>query len=151
MNEPTELGYSSNGPADAQTVAEFRRALSQWLRANFALDAVRLNDVLLAVNEALTNSAEFAYVDAEEPGTMSVTARSDAAARRLAVVVTDHGTWLEKVPDGRPNTRGRGIQLMHALADRATIQREPSGTQVRMEFDDCPLISQEPEAYATSA
>ncbi|ULE31343.1 ATP-binding protein [Mycobacterium sp. IDR2000157661] len=149
MNDPTELGYSSNGPADAQTVAEFRHAFAQWLRENFAFDAVRLNDVLLAVNEALTNAAEFAYVDSGEAGTMSVTASYDTSDRRLLVQVSDHGTWLEKVPDGKPNTRGRGIQLMQALADRTTIEREPSGTQVRMEFDDCALQNQEP--YATSA
>ncbi|MEO3757824.1 ATP-binding protein [Mycobacterium sp. B14F4] len=149
MNDPTELGFSSNGPADAQTVAEFRNALARWLRENFALDAERFNDVLLAVNEALTNAAEFAYVTSTEPGTMTVTARYDGADRRLVAVVSDHGTWLEKQPDGKPNTRGRGIQLMRALADRATIEREPFGTRVELEFHGCPLISQEP--YATSA
>lgn len=149
MNDPTELGYSSNGPADALTVAEFRNAFAQWLQENFALDAARLNDVVLAVNEALTNAAEFAYVASAEPGTMSVTARYDAADRRLSVVISDHGSWLEKVPDGKPNTRGRGIQLMQALADRTTIERESTGTRVRLEFDGCPLLSEEP--YATSA
>ena len=149
MNDLTELGFSSNGPADAQTVAEFRNAFAQWLRENFALDAERYNDVLLAVNEALTNAAEFAYVASDEPGTMSVTAHYDAADRKLVAVVSDHGAWLEKEPDGKPNTRGRGIQLMRALADRATFQRESTGTQVAMEFDDCSLLSQEP--FATSA
>ena len=149
MNDPTELGYSSNGLADAQTVAEFRNAFAQWLRDNFALDAERFNDVLLAVNEALTNSAEFAYVTSAEPGTMSVTANYDSADRRLEVLVSDHGAWLEKVPDGKPNTRGRGIELMTALADRISIDRQTSGTRVRLEFDDCFLHSQEP--YATSA
>lgn len=149
MNDPTELGFSSNGRADPQTVAEFRNAFAQWLREHFALDAERLNDVLLAVNEALTNAAEFAYVTSAESGTMAVTSRYDAADRRLVVVVSDHGTWLEKEPDGKPNTRGRGIQLMHALADRATIDREASGTRVQLEFDDCSLTSREP--FATSA
>ncbi|MDG5485186.1 ATP-binding protein, partial [Mycolicibacterium gadium] len=46
--------------ADALTVARMRRELSQWLRAHLTLDPDRLNDVLLAVNEALTNAAEFA-------------------------------------------------------------------------------------------
>lgn len=149
MTGPTELGYSSNGPADAGTVAEFRNAFAQWLRENFEFDAVRLNDVLLAVNEALTNAAEFAYVTSAERGTMSVTASYDAADRRLLVQVSDHGTWLEKEPDGKPNTRGRGIQLMEALADRTTFDRAPCGTQVRMEFDECFLLSR--ESYATSA
>lgn len=149
MNDPTELGYSSNGPADAHTVAEFRTAFAQWLRESFALGDDRFNDVLLAVNEALTNAAEFAYVGSSEPGTMTVTAQYEVADRRLVVLVSDHGTWLEKEPDGKPNTRGRGIALMRALADRTTIDREATGTQVRLEFDDCSLISQEP--YATSA
>lgn len=149
MNDATELGFSSNGPADASTVAEFRNAFAQWLRASFALDAERLSDVLLAVNEALTNAAEFAYVQSQQPGTMSVTARYDAADRRLVATVSDQGAWLEKEPDGKPNTRGRGIELMRALSDRTTIDRSASGTRVQLEFGDCPLTSQEP--YATSA
>jgi serine/threonine-protein kinase RsbW len=149
MNDLTELGFSSNGPADAHTVAEFRHAFAQWLRENFAFDAERLSDVLLAVNEALTNSAEFAYVTSAKRGTMSVTARYDAADRRLVVVVGDHGSWLEKVPNGQPSTRGRGIQLMRALADQTTIERASTGTQVRLEFGDCWLAPQEP--YANSA
>ncbi|KUI47358.1 hypothetical protein AU198_23345 [Mycobacterium sp. GA-1199] len=149
MDAPTELGFSSNGPADAQTVAEFRGAFRHWLRTNFALDADRLSDILLAVNEALTNSAEFAYVQAGQAGTMSVTAHYDAEDRRLVATVSDQGTWLEKEPDGRPNTRGRGIELMRALSDRATIERSASGTRVQLEFNDCPLTSQEP--FATSA
>lgn len=149
MNFPTELGFSSNGPADARTVAEFRTAFAHWLRANFELDVERLSDVLLAVNEALTNAAEFAYVQSQGPGTMAVTARYDAAKRRLVTSVSDQGSWLEKMPDGKPNTRGRGIELMRALSDRATIDRSDSGTRVQLEFNDCPLTSR--ERFATSA
>ncbi|KUI33602.1 hypothetical protein AU197_19975 [Mycobacterium sp. IS-1590] len=149
MNAPSELGFSSNGPADAHTVAEFRGAFKHWLGTHFALDADRLSDILLAVNEALTNAAEFAYVQAGRAGTMSVTARYDAGDRRLVATISDHGAWLEKEPDGKPNTRGRGIELMRALSDRATIDSTASGTRVQLEFDDCPLASQEP--FATSA
>jgi serine/threonine-protein kinase RsbW len=148
MNDPTELGFSSNGPAEAQTVAEFRHALAHWLRTHFALGAVKLNDVLLAVNEALTNAAEFAYVGSQDRGAMSVSARYDVSDRRLVFVVSDHGRWLHKVSDG-PSTRGRGIQLMRALADRIAIDRGATGTQVRLEFDDCSVASR--ESYATSA
>ncbi|OBK78846.1 ATP-binding protein [Mycobacterium sp. 1164985.4] len=148
MNAPTELGFSSNGPADAQTVAEFRNAFAQWLKSNFALDADRFSDILLAVNEALTNAAEFAYVGSKQAGTMSVTARYDAQERRLTAIVTDQGAWLEKEPDAA-STRGRGIQLMRALSDRATVDGSASGTRVQLEFDDCRLASEEP--FATSA
>ncbi|OBI76228.1 ATP-binding protein [Mycobacterium sp. E740] len=149
MNSPTELGFSSNGPADAHTVAEFRNAFAHWLRTNFGFDADRFSDVLLAVNEALTNAAEFAYFQSGRPGTMSVTARYDGRNRRLVTTVSDQGSWLEKVPDGKPNTRGRGIELMQALSDRATIDRSDSGTRVQLQFNDCPLLSQ--ERFATSA
>lgn len=149
MNSSTELGFSSTGPADAETVAEFRNAFAQWLRANFMLDAERFNDVLLAVNEALTNAAEFAYVQSQQPGTMSVTARYDRPDRRLVAMVTDNGVWLEKEPDGGVNTRGRGIALMRALSDRTTIDSSTAGTRVQLEFDDCPFTSHKP--YATSA
>ncbi|RAV13936.1 ATP-binding protein [Mycolicibacterium sp. GF69] len=149
MNTPTDLGFSSTGPADAETVAEFRNAFAQWLRANFALDAERFNDVLLAVNEALTNAAEFAYVQSQHQGTMSVTARYDPPDRRLVAMVTDNGAWLEKETDGGVNIRGRGIPLMRALSDRTTIDCSTAGTRVQLEFRDCPFASHEP--YATSA
>lgn len=148
MNAPTELGFSSNGPADAQTVAEFRNAFAQWLKSSFALDADRLSDMLLAVNEALTNAAEFAYVDSAHSGTMSVTAHYDAGNRRLTAIVSDQGAWLQKEPD-ESSTRGRGIQLMRALSDRVTVDGSATGTRVQLEFDDCRLVSAEP--LATSA
>ena len=61
-----DVDFACVDTADAQ--ARLRHELSRWLRAQFALDPVRLNDVLLAVNEALTNAAEFAYPG--RPGTM---------------------------------------------------------------------------------
>ncbi|MGE2689640.1 ATP-binding protein [Mycolicibacterium pulveris] len=129
-----------NDTADAHNVAQFRSALSGWLRRHFALDPVRFNDVVLAVNEALTNAAEFAYRGGIGPMTMY--ARHHAADRQLEVVISDHGSWRYVDPENRPNTRGRGIPLMQALADRATISRQPSGTEVRLEFDDCGLAAQ---------
>jgi serine/threonine-protein kinase RsbW len=125
--------------ADAWTVAHFRNELSQWLRARFALDPVRLNDVLLAVNEALTNAAEFAY--GGRRGTMTMSARYFAAEGALLIDVADRGTWRHTDPQARSNTRGRGIPLMHALADDATISPLPSGTQVRLHFTGCTLIT----------
>ena len=73
----TNADFACVDTADARTVARLRHELSRWLRAHFALDPVRLNDVLLAVNEALTNAAEFAYP--EQRGTMALEVRYDAA------------------------------------------------------------------------
>src|SRR5918997_4358426 len=108
-----DAAFVCNGTADAQTVAQMRHALSHWLRSHFALDAARLNDIVLAVNEALTNSAEFAYVDSPR-GAMSMQAHFHADGD-LGVTIVDHGRWREVAPD-RLTTRGRGLQLMEALA-----------------------------------
>ena len=102
--------FNMSDTADAQTVARLRHELSQWLRAHFALDPVRLNDLLLAVNEALTNAAEFAY--AGRQGTMALQVRYDVADGTLVVDVSDRGRWRHVDAASRPNTRGRGIPLM---------------------------------------
>ena len=56
----------------------------------FRLDR-ELNDVLLAVNEALTNAAEFAY-RGRRSGTMTMQVRYDAREDVLLVDVSDRGT-----------------------------------------------------------
>ena len=122
-------------------MARLRHELSRWLRAHFALDPVRLNDVLLAVNEALTNAAEFAYP--EQRGTMALEVRYDVADGTLIVDVSDRGRWRHVDPAAQPNTRGRGIPLMRALADRTTISRLPNGTHVRLQFDYCSRVTAE--------
>ena len=144
LDTMTDQTYSTRAPdadfvrvdtADALTVARMRRELSQWLRSHLTLDADRLNDVLLAVNEALTNSAEFAYRGRR--GTMTLQAHYDGSDGTLLVDVSDRGTWRHVDPESQPNTRGRGIPLMRALADRTTFSRMPDGTNVQMQFGDC--------------
>ncbi len=108
-----------------------------WLDRHFRLGAERSNDLLLAVNEALANAAEFAYVDADRRGTVDLSATYDAAADTLAVTVDDRGRWRQQVPEpatvpSQPQVRGRGIPLMRALADRVTIDRTPRGTHVSL-------------------
>jgi serine/threonine-protein kinase RsbW len=141
-----DAGFTLIDTANARTVAHFRHQLSQWLSAHFALDPMRRNDVLLAVNEALTNVAEFAYRGRR--GTMTMEARYGAADDVLLIDVADRGTWRHTDPMTRSNTRGRGIPLMHALADRATISPLPTGTHVQLQFDNCALMTA--ESYAIS-
>jgi anti-sigma regulatory factor (Ser/Thr protein kinase) len=54
--------------ADPQRAAEIRREFSNWLRRHFMLDATKASDMVLAVNEAMANAAEFAYVRASSQG-----------------------------------------------------------------------------------
>jgi serine/threonine-protein kinase RsbW len=121
--------------ADARSAAQARADFANWLDRQFALDPERFNDVLLAVNEAIANAAEFAYVDAPRPGTLDVSATYEGDSDTLAVSVADQGRWRHKVPQpagALQQFRGRGIPLMRALADEVTIDSTPRGTHVRL-------------------
>lgn len=147
MTDPSFSGSAADADlvrvdtADAHTVTRLRHELAHWLRAHVTLDAERLNDVLLAVNEALTNAAEFAYRGRQ--GMMALQVRHDLADGTLIVDVSDRGRWRHVNPAAQPNTRGRGIPLMHALADSTTISQTPNGTHVQMRFDDCARVPAE--------
>jgi serine/threonine-protein kinase RsbW len=133
--------------ADPAVAAQLRQEFAAWLRHQFILDETRASDVVLAVNEALANAAEFAYVTADRPGAMHLCAEYDATTRVLAVVVRDDGVWRLTAPGARPHSRGRGIPLMEALADRVTIDTNAKGTQVAMEWDQVAALDQAPQAH----
>lgn len=124
--------------ADAGSAARTREEFARWLHEFFDLDPIRTSDVVLAINEALANAAEFAYLLADRPGTMDLQARYDTGGARLTVVVSDNGLW--RIPGRGADTRarGRGITLMRALSDRTTIETLSGGTQVRLEWRGVP-------------
>lgn len=121
--------------ADAARAAQLRHEFCIWLKRYFALDPTKVSDVVLAVNEALANAAEFAYAKSDTPGAMNLLADYDTESSVLTVTVSDEGAW--RIADGERKkiSRGRGIPLMQALADRATIDSTPSGTRVRLEWN----------------
>lgn len=119
--------------ADARSAARTRVEFGAWLNRYFSPCADRFSDLLLAVNEAIANAAEFAYVDATQRGTVDVRAAYDAGSDTLAVTVDDRGRWRQQVPAQRnAQRRGRGIPLMEALADEAAIECTPRGTRVTL-------------------
>jgi serine/threonine-protein kinase RsbW len=121
--------------ADPQSAAEIRREFSDWLGRHFTLDATKVSDVVLAVNEAMANAAEYAYVTAERPGAMHVLADYDRTAATLTVTVTDEGAWRNVDPATTTLTRGRGIPLMRALSDHASVDSSDAGTRVCLEWN----------------
>lgn len=121
--------------ADAVTAAWIRDEFAQWLRRRIGLDATRVCDFVLAVNEALANSVEFAYVDGGD-GTIDIEAVHDLRRCTLTVTVSDRGHWRETNPLNRQRRRGRGIPLMRTLADSIIIDTSGFGTSVAMRFDD---------------
>lgn len=139
----TEPDQSSSGARFRRTdvvaipehAASIRQEFSTWLTGHFALDRVKASDILLAVNEALANAVEAAYADAPAPGVMHVHADFDDESRLLTVTVTDEGRWRPATAQLANSARGRGIPLMQALADRASIEPSDAGTQVRLQWD----------------
>jgi serine/threonine-protein kinase RsbW len=120
--------------ADPQSAAQIRREFSNWLGQYFTLDPTKFSDMVLAVNEAMANVAEYAYVMAAQPGTMHVLASYDGGASTLTVTVTDEGNWRNVDPASTELRRGRGIPLMHALADHATVDSSANGTRVSLKW-----------------
>ena len=114
--------------AVATRLADVRRRLSAWLRSESVPDSL-VADIVLVVNEACSNSVEHAY-RGREPGTMRIEAA--IVERRVAVQVTDSGSW--KTPPADPGTRGRGLLLMRALSDRVEVDGTAEGTTVGMRF-----------------
>ena len=92
--------------ADAYAVAGVRNEFAQWIRSHLALDEERVSDIVLAVNEALANSAEFAYVTLPEPGTVSIEAVHSPITASLVVVVSDNAEIPMRV-DERFHERDR--------------------------------------------
>jgi serine/threonine-protein kinase RsbW len=121
--------------ADGHGAASMRAEFGRWLARHFTLGAERISDLVLAVYEALANAAEFAYVDTPQRGTMDLSATYDADSDTLAVTVNDRGRWRHKASEpatAEHGYRGRGIPLMRALADHATIDPTPHGTNVTL-------------------
>ena len=137
--------------AAPERAAQIRREFSDWLRGHFTLDPTKASDVLLAVNEALANAAEFAYVTAKRPGVMHVRADYNGDAAVLTVTVTDEGAWRNTDSQTQENRRGRGIPLIHALTDRATFDSTPTGTEVCLQWDRIFQISTALPAESTPA
>ena len=134
--------FADNGvAADARNAGRVRDEIAGWLRARVDFDDVRFSDVVLAVNEALANAAEFAYLQQRGMGTIDVEAVQDRAAHTLTVTITDQGCWREPDPAKTSRARGRGIPLMRALADDVTIDSSALGTTVCLRFDNVHAIA----------
>jgi anti-sigma regulatory factor (Ser/Thr protein kinase) len=120
--------------AAAEHAAGIRHEFSKWLAEYFALDRVKVSDIVLAINEALANAAESAYADVPTPGVMHVRADHDPTSDDLTVTVTDEGTWRPPAPRSPDSARGRGIPLMEALSDRVVIEPSDAGTRVCLQW-----------------
>ncbi|WP_410675512.1 ATP-binding protein [Amycolatopsis sp. cmx-4-68] len=146
-NEPDDAGTgeaSTSGGAGAvedlhcrsvaatpQRLDGLRRQVGEWA-GRTGLAVSRVQDLVLAVYEALANVAAHAYH--AQPGPLDLHARHHDG--RVTVTVTDHGQWTPAPVPGL--LHGRGLPLIHTLADEATFTTSPAGTTVEMTWTCTP-------------
>jgi anti-sigma regulatory factor (Ser/Thr protein kinase) len=90
-----------------------RRLVRSWLG-----DHPRAEDAVLAVSEVVTNAVRYGGSDGAGP---SLTIRLSSVARGLRVEVDQPSLQTIEAPAGFPGperTRGRGLAVVEALADR---------------------------------
>ena len=114
-------------PAESRQLSGVRRAVEAWADLA-ALSPQTLEDLQLALGEAVANGVEHAYRDrAAGECAFRVAWQPDGA---VEVTVQDFGTW--RPPPADPGFRGRGLALMHSLGQDVHVEPSPGGgTTVR--------------------
>ncbi len=99
--------------------------MGRWLEgAGVATDVAP--DIVIAVNEAASNSMVHAYASVQERGHVRVALTVDE--HEVTAVVFDDGQWRER--DDRHD--GRGLELMAALMTEVRVERTDAGTRVHL-------------------
>jgi anti-anti-sigma factor len=132
---------SARLPADPRSLSAVRRAVAAWTAAAGLPDDTA-EDLQLALGEALANAVEHAYAAAADEGECSyrVAREADGSVR---VEVRDSGLW--RPPPADRGYRGRGLELISALATDVEVVHVPevAGTTVR--FRMAPAVPGAPE------
>jgi len=119
-------------PRSPTAVPLLRRRARAWLRTAGVGEEVA-EAVLLATGEAVSNAVEHAYPpDVEGVVELTMTLGSPSGPTDVSVAVVDGGRWRPAPSDA--GFRGRGLQMIDALADHADITTGPHGTSVRMRW-----------------
>ncbi|MGI5130836.1 ATP-binding protein [Pseudonocardia sp. CA-107938] len=118
-------------PADPVQLSTIRHQLADWL-APLRLTEVETADVVLAVDEAVSNAVEHAYGPGES-GRVELTLWTEPDT--LCIEVVDHGRWrpppqdAQHVPETAPHA-SRGIGLMNTMVESVLIHFDDRGSRV---------------------
>jgi stage II sporulation protein AB (anti-sigma F factor) len=115
-------------PAHRDSLALMRHVL-RGFRDAYDIAAPTMDDIVLAVSEAATNSVVHAY--GKRNGTVTLVARVEDGM--LYVLVRDHGCGI--APPADTPVLGHGLALMEHVATSLEIVGSPAGTDVIMTFD----------------
>jgi anti-sigma regulatory factor (Ser/Thr protein kinase) len=111
--------------ADPIHLPHIRALIRGWL-APLTLDSDTEQDLVLAVNEAVSNAIEHAYVASGPDDLVKVSFWTDP--QHLYFEVADDGRWKEAVTNG--GHRGRGILIMQQMVGAVSIDHDVNGTRV---------------------
>jgi anti-sigma regulatory factor (Ser/Thr protein kinase) len=127
-------------PAEPQRLAAVRRTVAAW-SAQAALSDDAAADLQLLLSEAATNAVEHAYRGTEAGEFVySVRRLRDAGVR---VVVQDFGRW--RPPPDDPGYRGRGLAVIHNLAEEVSLDFSDHGTRIAFTVpSDLPPLGERP-------
>jgi anti-sigma regulatory factor (Ser/Thr protein kinase)/GAF domain-containing protein len=116
-------------PSQLTSLSPFRHELRDRLE-RFGAHGDEVEDILVAVGEAVTNAIEHGSLKTADATVEIVASR---AGNLCAVVVTDLGRWESPTEDpGQPRDRGRGLVIMQKLMDDVRIDRNKAGTVVTL-------------------
>lgn len=121
-------------PAAASLV---RERLRRWL-GELGWPGPELDDVVLAVHEAVSNSIEHGYGGIDAGDVVVVGTRHlDGETQRARIVVRDDGRWR---PPRDPGYRGRGLPVMRGCMSHVDVRPGPGGTEVEMLSRPVPVV-----------
>jgi serine/threonine-protein kinase RsbW len=112
-------------PAAVGLVSAIRADTRAWLGA-LDLAAETVDDLVLAVNEAVANVIDHAYGS----GGGSVDLRFRTEGRTVCLDITDQGVWRPPAPGS--DGRGHGVRVMRGVVDSVSIEHDERGTRVRL-------------------
>jgi anti-anti-sigma factor len=115
-------------PATAQEVTALRRTVTQWAAAT-GLERDLHDDLQLALSEAAANAVEHAYPQGPGEFDYEVARTSEGGVQ---VLVRDHGQWRPVPADN--GFRGRGLDIIRALATEAAFDHSGAGTTVTFQL-----------------
>jgi serine/threonine-protein kinase RsbW len=124
LNESRQLRF----PTRPESVRAARAAVRNF-GAEQGIRREQLDDIMLAVTEAMANSVRHAH-SGYNHGLIEVTVT--VAGSDLVVRTHDDGEWGGDAGDRRG--LGLGLSLMHTLADACLISSGSTGTLVELRF-----------------
>ncbi|MGH2906053.1 MAG: ATP-binding protein [Solirubrobacterales bacterium] len=123
-----QVALSLDLDARAENLLLVRQAVEGAVRASGAEGQV-VDDIKLAVTEACSNVVKYAYRG--DAGPLSV--QVGFPDGRIAVVITDQGSWDGDSEEEGPS--GMGIPIMQSVTRTHDVTTDAEGTRVTLVFE----------------